>query len=138
MASKIPKKILARQHEITADYLKEVDKHMDDVINNRVEEMYEIRDFAEILHIHPTHLSNTIKLTTGQPPCYFFEKKIMEYSKEILKDNKMSITELARHLTFDPSNFTKFFKRFEGKTPKQYREEFLSNHFKKKTETLTI
>jgi AraC-like DNA-binding protein len=121
----VPKKILARQHEITADYLKAIDKHLDDVLNNRVLDMYEIRDFADEMHIHPTHLSNTIKLTTGKHPCFFFEEKIMEVAKAMLKDNTVSVAEIASRLTFDPSNFTKFFKRFEGGTPKQFREQWL-------------
>jgi AraC-like DNA-binding protein len=118
----IPKKILARQHEITADFLIAVDKHLDDIMENRVFDMMEIRDFAEALYIHPTHLSNTIKLTTGKSPCYFFEEKIMNIVKKLLQDTNIPIAEIARNLTFDPSNFTKFFKRFEGVTPKQYRE----------------
>ncbi|MBK0378336.1 helix-turn-helix domain-containing protein [Mucilaginibacter segetis] len=122
MPTSIPKKILARQHEITADFLKEVDKHLDDVIQGRVDDMLEIRDFAEILHIHPTHLSNTIKLTTGKAPCWFFEDKIMVLAKNMLQQN-IPIKAIALKLTFDPSNFTKFFKRFEGVTPKQYREQ---------------
>ena len=121
----IPKKILARQHEITADFLKEIDKHLDDLLKNDLPDMFEIRDFAEILHIHPTHLSNTIKLTTGKAPCFFFEEKIMVIARDMLKDNGQSIAQIAFKLTFDPSNFTKFFKRFEGVTPKQYREHML-------------
>jgi len=121
----VPKKILARQHEITADYLKAIDKHLEDVLNNRVLDMYEIRDFADEMHIHPTHLSNTIKLTTGKHPCSFFEEKIMGIAKTMLQENKVSVAEIANRLTFDPSNFTKFFKRFEGVTPKQYREQWL-------------
>lgn len=118
----IPKKILARQHEITTDFLKEIDKHLDDIMHNRVEDMFEIRDLAAKLFIHPTHLSNTIKLTTGKAPCYFFEKRIMELAKDMLQQN-IPINQVASKLTFDPSNFTKFFKRFEGVTPKQYREQ---------------
>ncbi|MDB5157940.1 MAG: helix-turn-helix protein [Mucilaginibacter sp.] len=125
MATPIPKKILARQYEITADFLKEIDKHLDDLLKNDLPDMFEIRDFAEILHIHPTHLSNTIKLTTGKAPCFFFEEKIMVIAKDMLKDNDQSIAQIAFKLTFDPSNFTKFFKRFEGVTPKQYREHML-------------
>lgn len=121
----VPKKILARQHEITVDYLKAIDKHLEDVLNNRVLDMYEIRDFADEMHIHPTHLSNTIKLTTGKHPCFFFEEKIMGIAKTMLQENKASVAEIANRLTFDPSNFTKFFKRFEGVTPKQYREKWL-------------
>jgi AraC family transcriptional regulator of adaptative response / methylphosphotriester-DNA alkyltransferase methyltransferase len=121
----IPKKILDRQHEITADFLKEIDKHLEDVLHEKRTDMFEIRDFAEILHIHPTHLSNTIKLTTGKAPCFFFEKRIMEIAKGMLQQN-MPIKEIAYILTFDASNFTKFFKRFEGVTPKQYKEQLVS------------
>ena len=122
MPTPIPKKILARQHEIFADYLRELDKHLDDVMQERVTNMFEIRDFASILHIHPTHLTNTIKLTSGKPPCFFFEEKIMAIAKNMLQHN-VPIKEVAFKLTFDASNFTKFFKRFEGITPKQYREQ---------------
>lgn len=134
---KIPKKILLRQHEITSDYLKEIDKHLLDIVEERCLEMFEIRDFASILHIHPTHLSNTIKLTTGKHPCYFFEEKILAIAKGMLETNEKSIGTIAALLTYDPSNFTKFFKTFTGMTPKQYRQ----NHFEKSlqnSETLTI
>jgi AraC-like DNA-binding protein len=52
----------------------------------------------------------------------------------MLAENKMSIASIAVLLTYDPSNFTKFFKRYTGKTPKQFREEILNG----KTESLTI
>lgn len=136
--SKVPQKILARQHEITADFLKELDKHLADILDERTIEMLEIRDIADLMHIHPTHLSNTIKLTTGKAPCFFFEEKIMKIAKELLKDSSIPIAQIAFKLTFDPSNFTKFFKRFEGVTPKQYRENVLAAKFDHQSEMLTI
>ncbi len=123
----LPKKILARQKEITHDFLKIVDENLADVLSGKSENIYEIRDVAELMHIHPRHLSNTIKLVTGNSPCSFFEDKILDIAKQHLEENKISITEIAIMLTYDPSNFTKFFKRFAGVTPKQYRK----NHFKK-------
>ncbi len=125
----IPKKILARQHEITGDFLKAIDQHLDDLLQHKVMDMMEIRDFADQLHIHPTHLSNTIKLTTGHAPCYFFEEKIMRIAKAMLQNSNVPVAEIAAQLTFDPSNFTKFFKRFEGITPKQYREGVLIKQY---------
>src|SRR5687768_3290010 len=67
-AVKVPKQILARQHEIVAEFIREVNQHVEDIAAGRATEMLEIRDFARLMHIHPTHLSNTIKLTTGQAP----------------------------------------------------------------------
>ncbi len=122
---KIPKKILARQQEIFQEFLTEVDQHLQDILDEKVVDMFEIRDFADKLHIDARHLSNTIKLTTGNPPCYFFERKIVSIAKKMLAENKYTIAQIAIKLTYDPSNFTKFFKRFENQTPKQFRESHL-------------
>ncbi len=122
----IPKKTLARQHEILADFLAEVDKHLQEILDAKADEMMEIKDFADKLHIHPRHLSNTIKHVTGKAPCDFFEEKILNIAKKLLQENKLSIAQIAIKLTYDPSNFTKFFKRFQKQTPKQFREGFLN------------
>ncbi|RFZ90591.1 AraC family transcriptional regulator [Mucilaginibacter conchicola] len=121
MPTPIPKKIFSRRHEIFAEFLRELDKHLDDVLSERRSDMFEIRDLAEILHIHPTHLTNTIKQLTGKSPCWYFEDKLMAIAKGMLEQN-IPVKEIAFKLTFDPSNFTKFFKRFEGVTPKEYKE----------------
>lgn len=135
---KIPQKIFARQHEITSQFMEELDIHLADLMEGRTMEMFEIRDIAAAMHIHPTHLSNTIKLTTGKAPCFFYEEKILAIAKRLLEKNEQSIQHIAMSMTYDPSNFTKFFKRFTGKTPKQYREAFLAGSAGRKTETLTI
>ena len=119
----IPKKVLARQHEITADFQRLAAAHVADIVAGRATEMLEVRDFAGQLFIHPTHLSNTLKLTTGHAPCFFFEASIMDAARQMLRDTARPVADIAANLTFDPSNFTKFFKRFEGCTPKQYREQ---------------
>ncbi|MET3126521.1 AraC-like DNA-binding protein [Arcicella rosea] len=125
----IPAKVFARQYEIRDEFLKEIDKHLLDLTEGRTQEMFEIRDFASIMNIHPTHLSNTIKETTNKSPCYFFEEKILDIAKGMLAKNEMSIGAIATLLTYDPSNFTKFFKAYTKLTPKQYREQCLLEQF---------
>jgi AraC family transcriptional regulator of adaptative response / methylphosphotriester-DNA alkyltransferase methyltransferase len=137
-STSIPKKILARQHEITADYQRLVAGHVADIAAGRATEMLEIRDFASQLCIHPTHLSNTIKLTTGQPPCFFFEAEILTVAQALLRDTPRSVADIAVSLTYDPSNFTKFFKRFTGLTPKQYREQEWAARRVENSELVTI
>ena len=134
----IPKHIHARQHEIFSEYLDQIDKHLLDIVEGRTLEMFEIRDIANAMHIHPTHLSNTIKSTTGNHPCFYFEAKILAIAKSMLEKNDMTIHAIATLLTYDPSNFTKFFKKFAHTTPKQYREDFLAQQRIQKSEMLTI
>jgi AraC-like DNA-binding protein len=76
-----------------------------------------------MMHVHPVHLSNTIKEVTGQSTCSFYENRLLEVSKELLLTTPMSISQIARQLTYDPSNFTKFFKQYAGITPKQFRNQ---------------
>jgi YesN/AraC family two-component response regulator len=118
---KIPRKYIGRKEEIYRDFLRLIDEHLVDITSGRAEEMSELRDFAAALFIHPTHLSNVIKEHTGYHPCYFYEQKLLKKAKELLLDNKHSVADVAAILTYDPSNFTKWFKSFEGVTPSQFR-----------------
>ncbi|RWU07510.1 helix-turn-helix domain-containing protein [Pedobacter chitinilyticus] len=124
----IPKKLLSRKEEITKDFFVLLDAHIEDILVGRTEKMYHIKDFASKLFIHPTHFSNTIKLTTGYSPCHFAEQRVMDEAKKMLSQTHKPINEISFNLTFtDPTNFTKFFKSFEGVTPKQYRRQLIEN-----------
>lgn len=122
-SSLLPKKILARQHEIYTRYLREIDRHLADLVAGRATEMFEIRDLAGVMCLHPTHLSNTVKLVTGHSPCHDFQLRILAVAQQLLRDTDQPVAAVAATLTYDPANFTKFFKRFGGCTPKQYREQ---------------
>ncbi len=114
-----------RQKEIIDGYVRELDKHLASIRKGETDEMFEVSDFASILHIHPTHLSNTVHEVLGVSACSIFEDKILAMAKDMLLNTNMSIAQVARQLTYDPSNFTKFFKAYEGMTPKQYRELYM-------------
>ena len=138
MPTPVPQKILARQHEITADFTRLVHAHVDDLAAGRATEALEIRDFASQLCIHPTHLSNTLKLTTGEAPCAIYERKLVAVAQALLADPQLTIGAVAAQLTYDPSNFTKFFRRFVGCTPRQYREELWAARRAEMSEADTI
>jgi len=58
----------------------------------------------------------------------------VDLAKELLISSNRSVAQIARQLDFDPSNFTKFFKIYEGTTPKKFREA----NWALKTEVFTI
>ena len=136
----IPNKILTRKDEITSKFFELLEKHIEEILSGKVEKMYKIKDFAGLLFIHPTHFSNTIKLTTGHSPCHFAEERTMDEARKLLSETAMSIAEISYKLTFnEPTNFTKFFKSFEGVTPKQYRNKVIESEINTiNSETSTI
>ena len=114
---------MTRPEEIKAQYIQSVNRHLDDLVHNRSVDMLEIEDFARMLCIHPTHLSNTIQATTGTSACGVFQVKILEKALELLADSSLSIQQIARQLTYEPSQFSKWFRRMTGLTPKAYRAQ---------------
>lgn len=106
---------------VTSQYFSLLDKHLHDLIDGQATEMYELNDIAKILCVSPKHLIKLIQKTSGYHPCHFYVQKILETTKQLLLTTNLSISEIAFRLTYDPSNFTKFFKKYEKMTPSQFR-----------------
>lgn len=115
--------ILKRSKEITENYFQFLDKHIADVVSGNVDEFMEINKIAKALFLSHTHLTDTVQKETGNHPCHFYGLKILDEAKRMLSETDKSIAEIAKILTYDPSNFSKFFKKFVGQTPGQFRKE---------------
>ncbi|MBD1394082.1 AraC family transcriptional regulator [Mucilaginibacter sp. ZB1P21] len=122
MMVKLPDVYISRKAEIVARFKQVLESHMDDFMAGRINKMYELKDIADIICLHPVHLSKVIKLETGYHACYFYEQRILLEAKKLLADSTLPIGTIARMLDYDVSNFTKFFKRFMGMTPSLYRK----------------
>lgn len=125
-----PPVVSLRQKEIVEQYLQLLDNHMENMRDGKVERAMEISEFAAALHIHPVHLSNTIKEVTGQSTCNIYEHRLLALAKTLLIETALPIGQIADQLTYDPSNFTKFFKRYSGFTPKAFRALHLKQNLK--------
>lgn len=120
----LPKKLEGRKDEITRDFLKLVDRHIEDLVTQKVDHVYHAKDFASFLFIHPRHLSNTIKLTLGKSPCDIMEERLLDEAKRMLRDTDMSVAEIGYRLTYsEPTNFVKFYKLMTGTTPLRDRKQ---------------
>lgn len=114
--------LLKRGQEITENYFRFLDGHINDVVSGRTDEFLEINEIADALFISHKHLTDTVQQETGHHPCHFYDDKIIEKAKDLLLNTEQSVSEIAKLLTYDPSNFSKFFKKFTGQTPGQFRK----------------
>lgn len=111
-----------RSKEITRTYLELLDQHIDDVISGQAAGFLELGQIARMMAISHGHLSDTIQKETGRHPCHFYDAKIIEKAREMLLETDSSIAHIAMVLTYDPSNFSKFFKKWTGETPGSFRK----------------
>lgn len=114
---------MKRSKEIMSDYFAFLDQHIEAVVNGQASDFLELNQIAKELHISHSHLSDTLQQTTGHHPCHFYDLKIVDKAKSLLANTDLSIAIIARKLTYDPSNFGKFFKKFTGQTAGAFRKQ---------------
>jgi AraC-like DNA-binding protein len=117
------KDIMKRSKQITENYFKFLDNHIADIVSGKVIDFMEINEIAKELFLSHQHLTDTIQKETGNHPCHFYDLKIIDHAKRMLLETDKPVSEIARILTYDPSNFSKFFKKLVGQTPGQFRKE---------------
>ena len=108
------------RHEYTRnqEILKELARQ---IINNYKQERG-VAFYADKLHLSAQHLSTTVKKTTGKTLTDVISTFVINDAQGKLKSTDMTIQEIAYSLNFsDISFFGKYFKRYTGMSPKQYR-----------------
>lgn len=79
--------------------------------------------YANLLHISPQHLSSTVNKITNKTATEIIAQFVITDACSKLKSSDMSIQQIAYSLNFsDISFFGKYFKRYTGFSPRQYRE----------------
>ncbi len=108
------KQDLTRPQQISSEFLVLIEEHFWQKKN--------VKSYASLLGITPKHLSETIKNTLQYSALYYIHIRIVKEIQYLLGFSEMSIKQIAYALNFDTlSQFGRFFKRYEGMSPKAYR-----------------
>lgn len=77
---------------------------------------------AKILNISPSYLSTLFRKETGITLTEYVNRRRIEYGVFLLNTTNMQIQTIAQHCGISDINyFTRIFKKYIGKTPKEYR-----------------
>lgn len=103
-------------------------KNISDQIIHIVQQEFEseltLNYIAEKLHYNPNYLSNIFKKETNTSFSDYLALYRINKAKEWLVETNMTVKEIAERLNYNNSqNFIRSFKKVEGMTPGQYREE---------------
>lgn len=86
-----------------------------------------VAEYAERLHVTPSHLSETVRRTLGKTAGHLIRERVALEAKRLLRHSGHSVAEVAYHLNFeDPSYFARFFRKQTGVSPATYRDQQIS------------
>ncbi|MGZ3810313.1 MAG: helix-turn-helix domain-containing protein [Mucilaginibacter sp.] len=85
------------------------------------------KDYAELLYITPNHLNAICNEVLGMTAGDVIRDRVLLEAKRSLINLDLGIAEIAYRLNFsDNSYFTKFFKKYTGLTPEEFRKRTLN------------
>lgn len=86
------------------------------------------KDYAALLYITPNHLNALCNDLLGISAGEVIRNRVILEAKRLLVNLELTITAIANKLNFtDNSYFTKFFKKYTGLTPEEFRKNTLSH-----------
>lgn len=103
------------KHGNLVTQIKEFAKH-------RYMENITLTDIANEVYMSPNHICSVFKKETGETINEYLIKVKMDAAKNMLKNSKQKILEIAEKLGYEnPHYFSYSFKKHTGQTPQQYR-----------------
>lgn len=83
-----------------------------------------LKETAAFFGYNETYLGQMIQRYTGKTFCNLVTEIQMNHAKSLLKDSKLSITEIGNEIgCYDSSHFSRKFKGAFGMTPKEFRKK---------------
>jgi AraC family transcriptional regulator len=90
-------------------------------IQDRLEQNLTLSELAAVAHISPSYFSGLFKQSTGLAPHQYVIQCRIERAKQLLREGKRTIAEIAQDLGFaHQSHLNRHFKRLVGVTPKAF------------------
>lgn len=83
-----------------------------------------VQYFADKICLSANYFGDLVKKETGKSAKEYIQLKMLDAAKEYLHDTSKTISQVAYTLGFQyPQHFVRFFKRYVGITPSEYRRE---------------
>jgi len=95
-----------------------------DQLTQHIYVYHTVKEYAQLLHVTPNHLNKCVKSTLGKTAQSLLNEMLIMEAKSLLKYTDLNISEIAEKLCRStPSNFSRFFKKQTGYTPRDYIQQ---------------
>ena len=103
-------------------------KHFQRLIEQNFRSLRLPKAYAELLYITPNHLNALCQDLLGKTAGEIIRDRVLLEAKRLLTNADMNVSEIAYELQFqDNSYFNRFFKKYEGVTPEDFRKQFIQS-----------
>lgn len=103
-------------------------RQYEELIENQFLTAREVSAYAEQMNLTPNHLNHICKKVLGKTASQLLHERIVIEAQRLLTHTTQSIKEIGFQLSFDdPSYFVRFFKKYTGQTPVEFRQAVVAH-----------
>ena len=119
-------------------YEKEIADNLVSLLDEEDHFKFNVEYYAEKLNLSKRSLDNAIKKVYGCTTKRFINAKVIQRTKKLLQGTDVPIKNISIDIGFsEESNFSNFFKKHTGTSPRKYREQSLLRNSDLKTTKIT-
>ena len=108
--------------KIVNTFKKDLEMHYRQLLQEKVDKVYRVRNYASLQGLHPNYLNNVIKTKTGRTVSSWITEKTIAEAKFLLQNSSTPIKQIASRLGFaEPTHFSNYFKKKTNTSPATYR-----------------
>lgn len=97
------------------------------MVNKGYTSQRNVQEYADKLFITTNYLNKIVRQTLGVSSKQYIQNKVIQESKRLLTYTTLSVAEIASKLHFETASyFIRFFRKYTGYTPRDYREAMKS------------
>lgn len=114
---------LVNPHQSTVETKTPLSRQFLQLLAQSIPPKAKVSDYSADLHVNTNYLNNVVKRDTGKTAGdWIREARVLE-SKRVLRNTSKTIAVIAEYLGFsDVGYFCRFFKRYTGYRPQEWRE----------------
>lgn len=120
MMEKIVQLRVQKKEESSIGLMNKINRYID--IN--ISEDLSLTKLSDTFHMNPAYLSRVYKQISGGNISDYIAARRLELAKRLLRESTIKINRIALQVGYEsPSYFNRMFKKMEGITPQEYRDE---------------
>lgn len=101
---------------------KSIVRKFKEILENNFTQTHKVNDYADKLNISPDYLNTIVKSSIGKTAKELIQQRIILEAKRYGLHSNLSTKEISYKLGYDePSNFSRFFKKYEGISFAEFR-----------------
>jgi len=102
---------------------KNIEKALDFISQNFQTDL-SVESIADYIGLNASYFSRVFKNVTGKTVLEYITLKRLEVSKKLLQETNLTINQIAQNVGYNNvHSFLRFFKKYEGITPGDYRHK---------------